>query len=88
MTWLEGAVLAARARLLPKALRGHRIVTPGTSLRWRKRLITGKWTYSNRGRRAPAPPHPPAEIIDLAEQRRTRRTPVLGGLINEYEQAA
>jgi putative transposase len=30
-----------------------------------------------------APPRPPAEIIDLAEQRRIRRAPVLGGLICE-----
>jgi transposase InsO family protein len=35
-----------------------------------------------------APPRPPAEIIDLTEQRRIRRKPVLGGLINEYERAA
>jgi hypothetical protein len=35
-----------------------------------------------------ASPLPPAEIIDLAEQRRIRRKPVLGGLINEYERAA
>lgn len=34
------------------------------------------------------PPCPSAEIIDLAAQRRTRREPVLGGLINEYERAA
>ena len=33
-------------------------------------------------------PRPDAEIIDLAAQRRIRRTPVLGGLINEYERAA
>jgi putative transposase len=35
-----------------------------------------------------APPRPPDEIIDLAEQCRIRRKPVLGGLINEYERAA
>jgi putative transposase len=34
------------------------------------------------------PPRPPAALIDLAEQRRIRRKPTLGGLINEYEQAA
>ena len=34
--------------------------------------------------RATAPARPPAEIIDLTEQRRIRREPVLGGLINEY----
>lgn len=34
------------------------------------------------------PPRPPADIIDLAAQRRIRRKPILGGLINEYEQAA
>jgi transposase InsO family protein len=35
-----------------------------------------------------SPPHPPATVIDLAEQRRIRRKPILGGLINEYERAA
>jgi transposase InsO family protein len=34
------------------------------------------------------PPRPPAMVIDLAEQRRIRRRTILGGLINEYEQAA
>jgi transposase InsO family protein len=33
-------------------------------------------------------PRPPATVIDLDEQRRIRRKPILGGLINEYERAA
>jgi len=35
-----------------------------------------------------SPPRPPATVIDLDEQRRIRRKPILGGLINEYEHAA
>jgi transposase InsO family protein len=35
-----------------------------------------------------SPPRPPATVIDLDEQRRIRRRPILGGLINEYERAA
>jgi putative transposase len=42
------AILAAPARLLPAALRGSRLVTPGTLLAWHRRLITRKWTYPNR----------------------------------------
>jgi hypothetical protein len=34
------AILAALARLLPAALRGSRLVTPGTLLTWHHRLIT------------------------------------------------
>ena len=33
-------MLAALARLLPRALRAHRLVTPGTLLAWQRRLIT------------------------------------------------
>jgi putative transposase len=35
-----------------------------------------------------SPPNPPPPVIDLDEQRRIRRKPILGGLINEYERAA
>jgi transposase InsO family protein len=35
-----------------------------------------------------SPPRPPATVVDLDEQRRIRRRPILGGLINEYERAA
>ena len=43
--WADRAILAALARLLPPALRGSRLVTPGTVLAWHRRLITRKWTY-------------------------------------------
>jgi putative transposase len=46
--WADRTVLSALARLLPTALRGSRLVTPGTLLAWHRRLITGKWTCPGR----------------------------------------
>jgi hypothetical protein len=46
--WADRAILAALARLLPAALRGSRLVTPGTLLAWHHRLVTCKWTYPGR----------------------------------------
>jgi putative transposase len=53
LDWADRAILAALIRRLPAVLRGHRLVTPATVLRWHNRLITRKWTYSNRRVRPP-----------------------------------
>ena len=54
LDWADRALFAALIRRLPAALRGHRLVTPATVLRWHRRLVTKKWTYPNRCR-SPTP---------------------------------
>jgi putative transposase len=39
LEWADCAVLAAQARLIPGPLRTSRLVTPGTLLRWHRRLV-------------------------------------------------
>jgi len=46
LDWADRAVMAALIRLLPARLRAHQLVTPGTILRWHRRLVTRKWTLS------------------------------------------
>jgi putative transposase len=46
-------LFAALIWRLPTVLRGHRLVTPGTILRWHRHLVRKKWTYPNRRGRPP-----------------------------------
>jgi transposase InsO family protein len=64
LDWADRAVLATLIRLLPSRLRMHRLVTPGTVLRWHRRLITRRWTYPHQAGRPPVR----AEITALIER--------------------
>jgi putative transposase len=68
LDWADQAVMTALIRLLPGRLRAHRLVTPGTVLRWHRRLVTRKWTYPNRTGRPPVS----AEVATLIMSDRPR----------------
>jgi putative transposase len=64
LDWADRAVLATLIRLLPGRQRAHRLVTPGTVLRWHRRLAARKWTCPHRTGRPPVS----AEIAALIER--------------------
>ena len=64
LDWADRAVLAALIRLLPAGRRMHRLVTPGTVLRWHRRLVARRWTYPHQTGRPPVS----AEIAALIER--------------------
>ena len=53
LDWADRAVLAALIQLLPARRRMHRLVTPGTVLRWHHRLVARRWTCPHRTGRPP-----------------------------------
>lgn len=54
-------MFAALVKLLPRPVRAHRLVIPGTVLRWHQRLVTRRW------RQPKAPGRPPIgqDLIEL-----------------------
>jgi putative transposase len=64
LDWADRAILAALIRCLPGRLRAHRLITPGTVLRWHRRLVNRKWTYPNQTGRPPVS----AGIVMLIKQ--------------------
>jgi putative transposase len=68
LDWADRAVLAALIRLLPARLRAYRLITPGTVLRWHRRLIARNWTYPHRTGRPPVSAEIAALIVRFATE--------------------
>jgi putative transposase len=60
----DGAIFAALGRMLSRPARMSRLVTPGTLLRWHRRLVRWQWTYRHKGGRPPVD----AKVAALIEQ--------------------
>ncbi|EWM19166.1 integrase core domain-containing protein [Kutzneria sp. 744] len=71
LDWADRAVLAALSSLLSKSLRGCRIVTPATFLRWHRRLVAGKWRQPKPPGRPPISDEITMMIVRLATENRT-----------------
>jgi putative transposase len=71
LDWADRALFAALIRCLSHSLRGHRLVTPATVLRWHRRLVTKKWTYPNSNGRPPIDATIAALIERLARENPT-----------------
>ena len=69
LTWADRAFLSAAARLLPTQLRGLRLVSPRTLLRWHAQLVARRWTYPRRHPGRPPVTQPVrALVLQLARE--------------------
>ena len=66
--WADRGVLAALARLLPRHLRAHRTVTPGTLLARHRRLVKRTWACPSRAGRPAVSPEIRDLVLHLARQ--------------------
>lgn len=67
---LTRAIVAGLARMLPRALRAHRMVTPGTLLRLHRRLIAARWRQPKPPGRPPIGDELVVLIVRLAKENR------------------
>src|SRR3954452_5860686 len=68
LDWADRAVFAALVARLPRALRGHRLVTPDTILGWHRLLLRRRWSYPNRTGRPPIDDVLVAVVVRMARE--------------------
>jgi hypothetical protein len=73
LSWADRAMISALVRRLPRAGRARMLVTPKTIMRWHLRVVTRRWTTTERRRpgRPPVPAGLRALVLRLARENPT-----------------